>query len=92
MFGKISKTIGLLRKLQILLPRAALITKYKAFIRPHLHYGDILYDQVYSMSFNQKLESIQYNACLAITGAIRGTLKENICQELDLEPLKLRHW
>ena len=40
---KISKTIGLLRKLHNFLPRAALITIYKAFIRPHLDYGDILY-------------------------------------------------
>ena len=46
---------------------------YKAFIRPHLDYGDILYDQGYNMSFHQKLESIQYDACFAITGAIRGT-------------------
>ena len=35
-FRKISKTIGLLRKLDNFLPRAALITIYKAFIRPHL--------------------------------------------------------
>ena len=33
--GKISKTIGLLHILQNFLPRAALITTYKAFIRPH---------------------------------------------------------
>ena len=31
---KINKTIGLLRKLQNLLPRTALITIYKAFVRP----------------------------------------------------------
>ena len=30
------------------------------------------------MSFNQKLESIQYNACLAITGAMQGTSKEKL--------------
>ena len=39
---KINKTIGLLRKLQHLLPRTALITIYKAFVRPQLDYGDIL--------------------------------------------------
>ena len=78
--GKISKTIRLLRRLQNFLPRAALITIYKAFIRPHLDYGDILYDQAYNMSFRQKLESTQYNACLAITGAIRGKSKENLQQ------------
>ena len=56
--GKISKTIGLLRKLQNSLPRAALITISKVFIRPHLDYGDILCDQAYNTSFHQKLESI----------------------------------
>ena len=70
---KISKSLGLLRKLHNVLPRPALITIYKAFVRPYLDYGDILYDQAYNMSFHHKLESIQYNACLVITGAIRVT-------------------
>ena len=47
----------------------------KAFVRPHLHYGDI-YDEAYNETFNQKLESIQYNACLALSGAIRGLSRE----------------
>ena len=34
--NKVSKTIGLLRKLQKVLPRPPLITIYKFFIRPHL--------------------------------------------------------
>ena len=89
---KISKTLGLLRKLHNLLPRSALITIYKAFVRPYLDYGNILYDQAYNMSFHHKLESIQYNACLAITGAIRGTSKEKLYQELGLESLQLRRW
>ena len=45
--SKRNKTIGLLRKLQNTLPRPALIALYKAFARPHLDYGDILYDQAY---------------------------------------------
>ena len=49
---KISKTIGLLRKLQNILSRAALIIIYKTFIRPHLDYGYILYDEAYNMSFH----------------------------------------
>ena len=57
---KINKTIGLLRKLKNLLPRTALIKIYKAFVRPHLDYGDILYDQAFNLSFQQKLESILY--------------------------------
>ena len=75
--NKVSKTTGLLCKLQKILPRPSLITIYKSFIRPHLDYGDIIYDQVYNFSFHQTLESIQYNAALAITGAIRGTLERS---------------
>ena len=70
--NKVSKTIGLLSKLQKFLPRPPLITIYKSFIRPHVDYRDVIYNQVYNVSFHQKIESIQYNA-LAITGAIRGT-------------------
>ena len=73
--NKVRRTIGLLRKLQKILPRPPLITIYKSFIRSHLGYGDIINDQVYNVSFHQKIESIQYNAALAITGAIRGTSK-----------------
>ena len=91
-FNKTNKTIGLLRKLSNLLPRQALVTNYKAFVRPYLDYGDVLYDQAFNNSFHAKIESIQYNDCLAITGAIRGTSREIIYQELGLESLQLRHW
>ena len=72
-FKKTNKTIGLLKKLSSFLPREALVTIYKSFIRPHLDYGDVLYDKAFNNSFHAKMESIQYNACLAITRAIRGT-------------------
>ena len=75
--NKVNKTIGLLRKLHNILPRSALLIIYKSFIRPHLDYGDIIYDQAYNASFHQKLELLQYNACLAITGVIKGTSREN---------------
>ena len=89
---KISKTLGLLRKFQQILPRSSLLTIYKTFIRSQLDYADIIYDQAYNSAFHDKLESIQYNACLAITGAIRGTSTEKISQELGLESLKSRRW
>ena len=40
----------------------------------------------------EKLESIQYNAWLALTGAIRGSLKEKIYQDLGFESLRVRRW
>ena len=38
-------------------------------------------------NFNSKIESIQYNSALAITGCIRGTSREKIYAELGLESL-----
>ena len=90
--AKVNKAVDLLRKLRNLLPRTTLITIYKAFIRPYLVYGDILYNQVFNNSFNEKLESNQYNACLALTVAITGTSKEKLYQELGLESLQDRLW
>ena len=71
---KTDKTNGLLHELQAILWRSSLVTIYKPFIRPHLDYGDIIYDQTYNESFPQNLKSTQCNAALAITFAIRGTL------------------
>ena len=89
---KISKTLDLFRKFQQILPRSSLLTIYKTFIRSRLDYADIIYHQAHNSAFHDKLESIQYNACLAITGAIRGTSTEKIYQELGLESLKSRRW
>ena len=41
---------------------------------------------------SDKIESVQYNAALAITGAIRGTSKEKLYQEIGLESFKDRRW
>ena len=68
------------------------MTIYKSFIRPHLDYGDVVYDRASNESFHQSLESLQYNAAIAITGAIRGTSSEKLFQELGLETLKSRRW
>ena len=75
--NKVNKSIGLLRKLQNILPHEALLTIYKSFVRPHLEYDDVIYDQNYNNYFHQKLESVQYNAALTVTGARRGSSREN---------------
>ena len=91
-FDKTSKTIGLICKFQPILPRFSLLTIYKTFVRPHLDYGVIIYYQTYNVSFHRKLASIQYSACLAITGTIRGTSYEKLNQEVGLETLQSRQW
>ena len=75
-FKKVNKTIRLLRKLQNNIPRAPLVTIYKFFVRSHLDYVDILNDQRFNNSFHEKLEPVQYNAELAITGAKREAVAE----------------
>ena len=55
-------------------------------------YGDIVYGRAFNESFHKYLEFIQYNAAIAITGAIRGTSSEKRFQELGLESLKSSRW
>ena len=50
-----------------ILPWAPLLTIQKSFIRPHLDYSDVIYEQRYNNSFHQKLDSIQNNVALALT-------------------------
>ena len=89
--SKINKSIAVTKKLIHSLPCSkSLITIYKAFLRPLIDYGDIIYDQPQYESFCEKLESLHYKVALAITGAIQRSSREKIYQELGLEPLKLR--
>ena len=52
---KINKAIGPLRKLEKTLPRPLLIIMYKAFVRPHLDYGDVIYGGFYNKTFTRNL-------------------------------------
>jgi len=40
----------------------------------------------------EKLEQMQYSAALAITGAWKGTSRENLYKELRCESLNVRRW
>ena len=91
--NKANKGIGTIRRLYNFLPRASLINIYKLdLIRPHLDYGDIIYDNSSNVTFSQMIESVQYNAALAITGAIRGSSRDKLYHELGLESLHDRRW
>ena len=82
--NKVNETLGLLIKLNNILPSSVLLTIYKDFVRTHLDYGSIIYDQAYNVTFRQKLELIQYNAFTALTGTIKGTSKEKFYEELGM--------
>ena len=88
--SKATKGIGIIKKFSSkTLPRHAQITIYKSFVRPHLDYGNI-YEQPNNESLNQKIERIQYNAALAITGAIKRTSQSKLYNKLGFESLKFR--
>ena len=84
--------MGLLRRFQPIVSRSSLLTICKASIRSQLDFADGIYDQAYNSSFHKKIESLQYNACLDISGALRGTSSEKLYQELGLESLKSWRW
>jgi len=77
----------LIKRLRKFLPRNSLLTIYKAYVRPHLDYKDIIHDYPGNITYSQKIESIQYNACLAITGCIHETSREKLYSELGVESL-----
>ena len=59
------RIVGLIRQLSISLRQNTLLTIYKSFVR----FRNISYDKPNSEKFQNKLEEVQYRACLAITVA-----------------------
>ena len=82
---KCNKIIGLMKKLSLFLSRKSLLTIYKSFVRPNLDYAVITYDKPLNEFLKRKIEMVQYNAGLVITGTFKGTSPDKIYQELGLE-------
>ena len=57
--NKANKGIGVICKLNNILPRSALVTIYRSFIRPPIDYGDVIYDQPENESFSSKVKLVQ---------------------------------
>ena len=74
-----------MKKLSLFLRWKTLLAIYKHFVRPNLDYTDIIFDKPFNDFFKTKIEMIQYRAALVITGAIKGTSRDCIYQEIGLE-------
>ena len=61
---KMNKGIFVIKKLRHSLPRKSLLPIYKAFLRPLIDYGDIIYDQPQNESSCDKIESVQYKVAM----------------------------
>ena len=81
---KATKGIRLLRKLQPILLQKSLLIIRNSYIGPHFENGDVIFDQQFNASFLNKTESVEYNAGLEITLAIKGFSPDKLYQELGL--------
>ena len=52
----------------------------------------MIFDQPSNASFAKNIESVQYNAALAITGTIKSSSREKLYKELGLDYLYRRRW
>ena len=95
---KARKTIGIMKQLSSILPLGALIQIYKAYARSHFDYCDFIYHIPPKLtesglalhSLMEKIEKIQYQAALAVTGCWQGTSRNKIFEELGWETLSDR--
>ena len=94
------KNLGIIKHLSRFLPLNTLDQIYKALVRSHLDYCDIIYhipskqDQFGGIlnSLMGKTERIQYQAALAITGTWQGSNRSKLYDELGWESLSDRRW
>ena len=94
---KAMKNIGVIKHLSKFLPVKTLDQMYKALVRPHLDYCDIIYHEPSKINqpplglnvtaLMEKVERIQYQAALAVTGTWQGSSRIKLYEELGWESL-----
>ena len=97
---KAKQNLGIIKHLSRYLPLKTLDQMYKALVRPHLDYCDVIYHIPSTVTqlggvLNvqmEELEKIQYQAVLAITGAWQGSNRYKLYEELGWESLSDRRW
>ena len=97
---KAKKNIGIIKHLNKFLPFKTLNQMYKALVRSHLDYCDVIYHMPpiihqppLGLSLHdlmEKVEKIQYQAALAVTGAWQGSSRVKLYDELGWESLSDR--
>ena len=94
------KNVGILKHLSKFLPLKILDQMCKALVRPHLDYCDIIYHKpprlnqsplgISPNSQMEKVERIQYQAALAISGTWQCSSRSKLYEELGWESLSDR--
>ncbi len=76
--------------MRLMLTRKTLDTLHKSLVRSCLEYADIVWDGC-DETDNDLLEQPQYEAARLVTGAIKGTSRERLLNEVAWVKLKERH-
>ncbi len=80
--SKVSKVIGVLRRLKSLLPLSALVLIYNSLIQPHFDYCGVIWDNL-AGGLGQKLQHMQNRAAQIITGSDYYTRSSEILGSLN---------
>ena len=99
--AKANSGLGLMKHLKKWVSHKTLEVIYKMYVRPHLDYGDMVYDvgeaekngifpTGISSTLLKKVESIQYEAARIVTGAWKGTSRDKLYKNLGWESLQER--
>lgn len=84
-----SKRIGIFKAVSSKIDYSTKLQIYKTFIRPCLEYGDVIFDSSECVHL-QRLEKLQRQAALIITGAYKVTETNILLREVNLHPLQTR--
>ena len=99
--GKANQGLGVMKQLYKWTPRRSLEEIYKLYTRPHVDYGDIIYDiadlnknSIFTSTTSnlrmENIEKIQYQAARIVSGAWQGTSREKLYDDLGWESLQNR--
>ena len=86
---KVSRGIGMLRRMRKVVPKTTLIKVYNAIILPHFDYCSLVWDNC-SDYLIDKLQKLQNRAARVITGRSYKTRSRDVLKELQWQPLKER--
>ena len=84
--GKAYKRINILGKSKCILDRKSLKKIYFPFARPLLEYANVIWDNM-SISLNKKIENVQLEAPIIVTGGTRLVSLNNLYMEIGWEKL-----
>ena len=95
------KRISLIKYFSTSLPLRTLDQMYKLLVRPHFDYCDVIYhipplngiNGQLSLNFlMERIEKIQYQAALAVSGCWQGSNRNKLYEQLGWESLSDRRW